>query len=145
VGLLTINEQGTHAFSLSSGSNLEFQLAGTSAGVTYDQLDVNGTAAITLAGNLQIRFAAGFESSISPADAFSVLIADGPIGGGFANVIDGRVDTLDGLGSFAVSTSGNAVTLSDFQGIPEPTAAAMLLSGLLALGTRRGRRPASQR
>jgi hypothetical protein len=145
VGLLTINEQGTHAFSLSSGSNLEFHLGGTAAGVTFDQLDVNGTAAIMLAGNLQIRFTGGFEFGISPADAFSVLIADGPLGGGFANVINGRVDTLDGLGSFAVSTAGSAVTLSDFQGIPEPTAAAMLLSGLLALGARRGRRSASQR
>lgn len=138
VGRLTVNEVGTNAFSLTSDSKIELQLGGMEQGIGYDHIDLNGTASVTLAGELRVSFTGGFESAIQPGDSFAVFTTDVTLAGVFANVVNGRLATFDGLGSFAISTAGNSVVLSDYQGVPEPSAALGSLVGLAALlGCRR--------
>lgn len=85
---------------------------------SYDNMLLNGTttANLSLAGNLQVSLV-GFTPANS--DTFTI-IRSAPtaltLSGAFANVAFGaRITTQGGEGSFLLSTSGNAVTLSDYQ------------------------------
>jgi hypothetical protein len=96
---------------------------------------------IALDGTLDIRLVNGFEESIQPADSFTVITFFSQ-SGAFDNVINGRVITGDGLGSFRVSTNffGTGLVLDDFRFIPEPTALLSLpIWAVMCLTRRRSR------
>ncbi|PTX95681.1 PEP-CTERM sorting domain-containing protein [Opitutus sp. ER46] len=133
-GTLTI----TGDFDLLSTSVLLIELGGTTPGTGYDFLDVSGQA--SLDGTLAVLFVGGYGSLVQSADTFTFLRAAG-VSGTFANLSGGRVFTLDGSGSFAVTIGATSVSLSDFQAVPEP-ATYMLLAGggALLFGLRRRRR-----
>jgi len=72
-------------------------------------------------------------------DTFRILEAT-RLAGAFSNVVDGRVLTDDGSGSFAVTQTLTGLTLSGFQSIaplPEPASVATLALGAMLLGRRR--------
>lgn len=118
------------------------KLGGTERGVSYDSVAV--TSNVSAAGNtLGITLVNGFEGSIASTDTFVIMTYNQFVSGTFLNILGGRVDTADGLGSFAVTIGPNSMILSDYIGvIPEPATAAALL-GLAALAAvawrRRGR------
>ncbi len=118
----------TGNLTLASTSALLIELGGRTQGVGYDFLSVGGSA--TLAGTLNLSFTAGFESTVSPSDTFTILSAS-TLSGVFANAALGstRLLTTDGLGSFVVGYTGNSVTLSQFVPVPEPSTWALLLLG----------------
>jgi hypothetical protein len=118
-GTLTI----TGNLTLLSTSMLLLEIGGTTQGSSYDLVGVGGTAA--LGGNLLV----GLWNSFVPAPGatFTVLTSNG-LTGAFANVANGaRVMTNDHLASFQVnygpgSAFGvNAVVLSNFSAVPEPS------------------------
>lgn len=146
-GTLTL----TGNLTLLATSTLLIELGGTYQGTEYDFLSVGGTA--VLAGNLSVGFIQGFQSSVQPAQAFTVLTAGtstSALSGAFANVASGqRLFTSDGAGSFLVNygaasafpTLANSVVLSDFQAIPEPSTYALLGLGAVVVFRSIRRRP----
>ncbi len=135
-GTLTL----TGNLTLLGTSTLLIELGGMTQGTGYDFLNVGGSA--VLAGGLSLTFANGFQSSVVPANTFTVLTASGAGGltGSFANISHGqRLLTLDGAGSFQVnfgtgSTFGaNSIVLSNFVAVPEPSTYALLGLGALAI------------
>ncbi|MBI5690919.1 MAG: PEP-CTERM sorting domain-containing protein [Verrucomicrobia bacterium] len=116
-----------------------FELGGTSQGVNYDFLNVTGTA--NVAGTLQLAFASGFQSAVSPAHTFTLLQSTALIGT-FTNVATSglRLFTNDGFGSFEVSYTSSAVVLSNFVPVPEPSTWLLLGVGGGVLFWRRRRR-----
>lgn len=128
---------------LGDSSVLQIDLA---SATDYDQFyNAYGTdgGTLTLGGTLEVRLANGFENSISSTDVFTIA-AWGGIAGSFANVAGGqRLLTADGKGSFLVDYGGIGdpcrVNLSDFQAVPEPTGAALVLGGVVPLLLRRRR------
>lgn len=131
--------------SLLATSALLVELGGTSQGLSYDLLDVDGS--VTLGGTLHVSFANGFEALVTPANTFTVAIGTGPLAGAFSNVANGQRLDLMGLGSFQVHYGAgsifdsNTLVLSNFAPIPEPSTWAMLIAGAAAvlLLTRRRR------
>jgi hypothetical protein len=126
----------------SDPSTLSFNLGGETQGILYDSLEVGGNA--TLAGYLQVRLVDGFLPSQS--DTFIVLSVDSNdiLSGQFLNVEDGgRLETVDGAGSFLVSygsgDAGHEIVLSDFQPgtLPEPAGCSLLGISAAALARRR--------
>ena len=110
-GLLT----WTGSLNIENGSDLEIELAGTTAGTQYDVLNVSG--ALILDGVLKIKLLSGFQNSMLVTDVFNVATAGSAITGTLDNLSGGRVSTVDGFGSFAVqfTNSGKTLTLTDFQ------------------------------
>jgi PKD repeat protein len=101
-----------------SNSVLRIELGGNTQGTQYDFVNVSN--AVTLAGNLEVRFINGFQATASSNATFTVLVAGGSLSNAFANVADGgRLFTGDGFGSFRVnySPATKTVVLSDFQAI----------------------------
>ncbi len=126
---------------LNPGSQLVFDIGGTTQGTTYDFLNVTGTA--TLAGLFTVNVVNGVQSTILPATTFTLLTAT-TLTGSFSNAADGaRFFAANGTGSFLVNYTATSMTLSGFQPIPEPSTWALLLTGLgaVALATVRRRRP----
>lgn len=78
--------------SLAAGSTLRIRLNGTTAGVTYDQLDVVGT--VTLGGTLELVF--GYTPAVG--DRFTIIENDGSedVVGTFAGLPDRAVFTANG-------------------------------------------------
>jgi len=140
-GMLTI----TGDFTLLNTSVLLIELSGTTQGTSYDYLNVGGNVALD--GALEVKLLNGFGSSVVGADTFTILSSGGLGGltGAFANVASGgRIFTLDGAGSFQVNYAGlDAVTLTNFQAVPEPSTYVLFGAGLLvvAAGLRRRLRP----
>lgn len=128
----------TGDLTLSGTSKLEIEIGGTTQGTQYDLLSEAGTVPLTLGGQLLVRFADGFESTIQPSGSFTIVASNAAITGAFDNLVGGRIFTTDGFGSFAVSVSGSNVILGAFT-VPEPSTAALLCSGLLVFRRRRAR------
>jgi hypothetical protein len=83
-GLMTITGNYTEG----PNSHLEIELGGTTAGVTYDQLSVGGTA--KLAGTLDVSYFSGFVPS--PGNVFTSLVCNARSGG--FSVIQAPTNTL---------------------------------------------------
>jgi hypothetical protein len=135
---------GTLAFNsnlnLGGTSSLYFDLGGTSPGTGYDR--ITGTS-VTLGGSLFLSFINGFELNITPTDTFTLISTSTALNGMFASLPNGaRFATLDGLGSFQVNYGLNALTVSNFQPIPEPSTYILLTIGAagVLLAERRRRR-----
>lgn len=99
-----------------TASALPVTLRGRGAGM-FDHHHVQDR--LRLGGNLEIRFADGFEYEILPADVFEILTpAPGcQVAGAFENVAFGqRLDTLDDQGSFVVDRlpGTDRIVLRDF-------------------------------
>ncbi len=83
-GLLTI----TGSYTEGPGAHLQIELGGTSAGVTYDQLAIGGSA--KLAGALDISYWNGFEPALG--NVFTGLVANARSGG--FSVVHAPTNTL---------------------------------------------------
>lgn len=109
--------------SLGATSALEFDLAGTTRGVSFDSLDVRS---IFLDGELSVRFVGDFGATVTPADQFEILRARNSPSGSFDNAPAlARLLTADGLGTFQVlydvlgSGGTHSIVLTDFRPVPE--------------------------
>lgn len=108
-GNLTLDATSTLRFSIPTESTI---VNGAFTSTGFDQLTVNGD--ITL-GNSALAVQVGPGFPVSSHATFTLLTADGTLGGKFNNVSSGtRLTTLDGQGSFVVSLSGQNVELSGF-------------------------------
>jgi hypothetical protein len=83
-GVMTI----TGSYTEGPNSHLQIELGGTTAGVTYDQLSVGGTA--RLAGTLDVSYFSGFVPS--PGNVFTALVCNARSGG--FSVINAPTNTL---------------------------------------------------
>ena len=106
----------------------------------FDSLAIDGN--MSLAGNLEISLADGFEPW--SGDIFAVLtVGSGDtLSGAFADVASGgRLDTMDGSGSFLVDYGpgqyANEIVLSDFESVPEPAALGIAVVSGIGLMARR--------
>jgi hypothetical protein len=79
--------------SLTTGSNLNMELNGTTAGALYDQLNVTGTVSL---GGATLNLTLGY--SPSAGDAFTIVNNDGAdaVAGTFAGLPDGTVFSVGG-------------------------------------------------
>ena len=80
----------------------------TNASGYYDYVSISGSAALN--GNLNVSLVNGFSNTVTPANSFTILSANGGIAGAFANLIPGgRVYVAgDPTRSFAVTINSNA-------------------------------------
>ncbi|MBI5772031.1 MAG: PEP-CTERM sorting domain-containing protein, partial [Verrucomicrobia bacterium] len=117
---------------LLSTSTLIFEIGGLNQGVSYDWLNVTGTAAV--AGTLQLTLVNGFNGTLANTETYTIISAAARTGT-FANIPTTglRLSTTDGFGSFQVNFTSTAVTLSNFVAIPEPSTYALLALGGLVL------------
>jgi autotransporter-associated beta strand protein len=99
---------------LTYSSNLSFEIGGTTPATQYDVLNKTDAGALTLNGKLTVTLINGFTPQ--PSDTFTVVTTQTTLGRAFTNVKSGgRMNTVDGAGSFQVTYNGaNNVTLSDF-------------------------------
>ena len=83
-------------------------------------------------GILRISFLNNFRDLVQPTDTFTIATADSPTTGTIDNLINGRVTTADGRGSFAVTfaNGGNDLQLSDFQTLPVTLASWLIQNNL---------------
>jgi hypothetical protein len=160
IGEIGITGRSTYAdieMTFNPGSNLHFDIGGTNPAEVlfqdgpkkHDALFGNGSFKLQLNNcNLLINLIDGFEERILYTDKLTIIKAQKhSISGTFANVIDGRVFTADGRGSFSVTQKGDQITLSQYQSensaanvssykadIPEPRHFAMLLGVSMLVG-----------
>jgi hypothetical protein len=117
---------------LVSSSTTAIRVGGTAQGTTYDFLHVTGA---TNLGNatLHVTLINGSQGQLHPSDTFTILTADGGLGGGtFGGLPDGALfTTTDGLGNFQIHYTGTDVILINFQPVPEPTGL-LLIAGCVA-------------
>ena len=121
-GVLTFN----HTLTLQPLSLLNMEIGG---GSDYDRINA---PSIALNGHLAVSFTNGFQFAVQPGESFTLLATTNAAGlsGVFAGLPNGgRLFTADGAGSFQVNYLGNALTLSNFQAIPEPSTYALLALG----------------
>ncbi len=144
----------TSDFTLASGGNYLAEANGSSAGNFYDQINVTG--AVTLAGNLflTLDFVPNFSDNLfiinnDGSDSVIGVFANAPTTFTTVSMADNQAYTflVSYTGDFATNSSlagaGNDVVLYNATLIPEPSVAAMLSLGLIALlGVRRRRRAA---
>jgi hypothetical protein len=156
-GLLTIATGGSLAIGtspgriaaarldLAFGAALAFDIAGTSAGTGYDQLQLAG--GVMLSGNVTLGLTLGFNPADNE-DVFTLILnGAGPIAGGrFVHL----GDVLDNNERFTVTTGGFSQEFEirydggdgndlELLAVPEPAAGALLLGGLAIAALRRRR------
>jgi hypothetical protein len=134
IGSLTFNS----TLNLGANTGLFFDLGGLTSGTGHDRID--GTS-VTLNGSLSLSFTNGFQSSIGNADTLTLINASTALNGTFASLPNGsRLNTADGFGSFQVNYLSNALTISNFQAVPEPSTYVLLGSGAFAVWIAQRRR-----
>jgi len=118
------------------GSVLSLEIGGVQQGIDYDFLNITGSGYLT--GQVEIALINGFVPS--PANVFTTVYASVNLLGSFDNLVDGRLTTLGGDGSFLVSfASGGSGYLffEDFiaslAAVPEPSVLVLLLGGALVV------------
>lgn len=136
---------------LSAGGDLIFESSATvalgfsEAGPAFGTGLVTSTAgSISLDGIFTISFQDVSDPLLlpSPSDVFTIFQAD-LLTGSFANIADGNrlnvtwynpdTESYEIAGSFVVDYSSTALTLSDYQAIPEPRVCALLALGFMGL------------
>jgi fibronectin-binding autotransporter adhesin len=148
-GVVTVESGGTIApgtsvgqlrvggLSLLEGGTIAFELGGTTAGTTYDQLVVSGS--VFLAGELQLSLAHGFVPQLGDTFFIINVLDDLPgnsTSGAFANVVGDTITVGDV--TFAVSYGAAAGSLANDVAltaivVPEPGTWLLALTGLAAL------------
>ena len=120
------------SLALGSGSTVLFEVNDADPA---DIASIDVTGITTVDGILQVRIDPAQFASLDGGDVFTLIDAGSTLAGAFDNVASGaRLTTVDGFGSFLVSYgAGSAfgseqLTLSDFQAIPEPAGATLLLA-----------------
>jgi hypothetical protein len=132
-GSLIINGDLT----VTSATLWDFEIGGTTQGTQYDFVSEAGSTQFNLNGStLQLSLINSFTPD--PLDTFTIFSSNNSILGTFGN-LDGFGRAHFSEGSFLVTSSGNQIILSDFQPVPEPSSAALLLISTL-LGVLRRRR-----
>ncbi len=126
IGTLTFNQTLT----LSPTSLLHFEIGGIALTdrITAPSAFLNGALAVT--------FTNGFQFGVQTTDTFTLLSTVNPGGltGSFAGLGNGaRFLTSDGHGSFQINYSGNALMLSNFMAVPEPSTYALLGLGAVVI------------
>jgi hypothetical protein len=108
VGVITWNG----SINFESGSLLDLEIAGPTAGTQYDVLNISGTC--TMNGALSIRFLGNVGGTVQPGQSFDVLKAAGGI---MTNLAGSRVSVFGSTGSFLIQLVDNGTTmrLTDFQ------------------------------
>jgi hypothetical protein len=114
-----------------------FEIGGTNQGTQYDFVSEAGSTQFNLnESTLQLSLINSFTPD--PLDTFTIFSSNNSILGTFGN-LDGFGRAHFTEGSFLVTSSGNQIILSDFQAVPEPSSAALLLISIL-MGVLRRRR-----
>lgn len=114
IGTLTFN----HALTLTPTSLLQLEIGGT--GNTDRIIAPNAF----LQGALAVSFANGFQAGVQPGDTFTLLSTVNANGltGTFNGLANGaRFLTTDGFATFQINYAGNALLLSNFVAVPEPS------------------------
>ena len=102
----------TGNLTLLSGTSVSFDLNGLTPGIGYDSLAVNG--GVTLGGDFLFRLSAGFASTLTATNQFTLINATS-FTGAFANIASGqRLTSSDYTDSFLLTLTGTALTLSDY-------------------------------
>ena len=93
-----------------------------------------------------MTFLNGAQTLLQPSDSFTIVTADGGLGGGtFGGLPEGaHFLTGDGLGMFQIHYTGTDVILTNFQPVPEP-AGLLLIGGVIAGAGVLVRRPGVRR
>jgi hypothetical protein len=86
---------------------------------------VTVTQDVTLAGMLRLQLSGDWMNSLDASDTIPLLAMSGSRVGGFLNEVNGRVQTEDGQGSFAITYGAGGVSLGDFAAVPEPSTFAL--------------------
>jgi hypothetical protein len=97
-----------------SGSLLDIEIGGTTAGTQYDVVNISG--ALVFNGGLSVRFLNGFASTVQASDTFDIVTAGAPI----ATALNGtRVSLFGTNGSFEVQlvNAGKTLRLANYQTI----------------------------
>ena len=89
-----------------SGSSLDIEIAGTTAGTQHDVINISG--ACTMNGALQIRLLNGFGGSVQGTDVFDIVNAGSPITTSLAGT---RISAAGSNGTFEVQLANNGQTL----------------------------------
>ena len=118
------------SLSLLAGANLSFDLAGHQQGATYDFIHVANF--VSFLGTLSLSLDNSFVPTA--ADTFTLMDFDSRSGGGFfTNLVNGRLMTLDGRGSFQVTCTANSLQISDFRlGTNSLSSSALLVTNALS-------------
>ncbi len=112
-GDLTLDASSTLQFSIPTVSTI---VDGQFTSQEYDHLTANGE--VTL-GNSSLAIQVAPDFPISSHATFTILDSTAMVGGKFGNVTSGaRLTTVDGLGSFVVSLSDQALQLNSFETVP---------------------------
>jgi hypothetical protein len=124
-GNLTINGDLT----ITADTIWNLEIGGTNQGTQYDFVSEAGSTQFNLNGStLQLSLINSFTPD--PLDTFTIFSSNNSILGTFGN-LDGFGRAHFTEGSFLVTSSGNQIILSDFQPVPEPSSAALLLISTL--------------
>lgn len=126
------------SLTLEAGSRVVVHIGGTvfnpPTQIQYDRFE--GGGGLKADGILEVRLLGGFEPDGS--DRFLIAVSNGSMDIAFSNVaVGGRLDTLDGGGSFLLFQDNRNLYLQDFIPIPEPGAATLGLLGAAVLFLRR--------